>query len=391
MTIRLIVGLMCGLGLAVPITPAHAQAVEDYALSAATNLKLASYALAPEGAIWPRISAETAKAGGHDMKAAAAFLLKDAHSGEATSELAMAKAYDDVYTSAPARNTKEAANWYLLAAKDGSAEAASGLAHLYAGDDVSDGDYALAYQWTATAASLGDSYAVMAMAAIYSGDPKSTTFPGLIAQFQEEADHDDAQAQYALCWIYGDGIGVESDRDKAEAYCQQAADQGHAAAETRLGLMLLRKDPANAQAGLKWMQKGAEQGLPYSQSTYGAVLLQYLNPDLSTSQKLAEEQVAYNWQVLAANQGYGMAQMRLCEGALMTKSNDAAIKDVRQFYFWCGVSKATPYYAGQVTAYESYLTLNNPTFSLGTPYDNAETEEADARAKSWLDAHPSFH
>jgi TPR repeat protein len=57
---------------------------------------------------------------------------------------------------------------------------------------------------------------------------------GNIAQLQREAQEGDPDAQYNLAYIYENGIGVPKDESKALELYQQAANQGHPAAQTNL-------------------------------------------------------------------------------------------------------------------------------------------------------------
>ena len=55
-----------------------------------------------------------------------------------------------------------------------------------------------------------------------------------IAQLQREAQEGDPDAQYNLAYIYENGLGVPKDETKALELYQQAADQGHPAAQNNL-------------------------------------------------------------------------------------------------------------------------------------------------------------
>lgn len=58
-----------------------------------------------------------------------------------------------------------------------------------------------------------------------------------IAQLQREAQEGDPDAQYNLAYIYENGLGVPKDETKALELYQQAADQGHPAAQNNLEAM----------------------------------------------------------------------------------------------------------------------------------------------------------
>lgn len=58
-----------------------------------------------------------------------------------------------------------------------------------------------------------------------------------IAKLQREAQAGDPDAQYNLAYMYENGIGVPKNEVKALELYQQAADQGHSAAQNNLDVM----------------------------------------------------------------------------------------------------------------------------------------------------------
>lgn len=58
-----------------------------------------------------------------------------------------------------------------------------------------------------------------------------------IAQWQREAQAGDPDAQYNLAYLYENGLGVPKNEAKALELYQQAADQGHSAAQNNLDTM----------------------------------------------------------------------------------------------------------------------------------------------------------
>ena len=70
-------------------------------------------------------------------------------------------------------------------------------------------------------------------------------------------------AQDALGELHQLGThGYERDVHKAVAWATRAAEQGHAAAQSRLGRLLLAGEgvPRDAQLGIQWVRKAAQQG-----------------------------------------------------------------------------------------------------------------------------------
>lgn len=62
----------------------------------------------------------------------------------------------------------------------------------------------------------------------------STVTEDKIAQLQNEAQEGDPDAQYELAYHYENGLGVPKNETKALELYQQAADQGHSAAQDNL-------------------------------------------------------------------------------------------------------------------------------------------------------------
>jgi len=69
----------------------------------------------------------------------------------------------------------------------------------------------------------------------------STVTEDKIAQLQREAQAGDPDAQYNLAYMYENGLGVPKNEAKALELYQQAADQGHSAAQSNLNAMSLSK------------------------------------------------------------------------------------------------------------------------------------------------------
>lgn len=67
--------------------------------------------------------------------------------------------------------------------------------------------------------------------------PATTVSEDKIAQLQREAQKGDPDAQYSLAYLYETGLGVPKNEAKALELYQQAADQGHSAAQTNLDAM----------------------------------------------------------------------------------------------------------------------------------------------------------
>jgi TPR repeat protein len=65
----------------------------------------------------------------------------------------------------------------------------------------------------------------------------STVTEDKVTQLQREAQEGDPDAQYELAYHYENGLGVPKNEAKALELYQQAADQGHPAAQDNINAM----------------------------------------------------------------------------------------------------------------------------------------------------------
>jgi uncharacterized protein len=92
-----------------------------------------------------------------------------------------------------------------------------------------------------------------------------------LAEWQPLAEQGDANSQFGLGLLYGQGFGVPMDDEQALKWYGLAADQGHAEAQYKLGLMYQNGwgvEQSDATA-FKWMQASAEGGFADAQRALG--------------------------------------------------------------------------------------------------------------------------
>lgn len=65
----------------------------------------------------------------------------------------------------------------------------------------------------------------------------STVTEDKVTQLQREAQEGDPDAQYELAYLYENGVGVPKSETRALELYQQAADQGHPAAQDNIDAM----------------------------------------------------------------------------------------------------------------------------------------------------------
>jgi len=150
---------------------------------------------------------------------------------------------------------------------------------------------------------------------------------------KSEAEQGHATAQSNLGVMYAHGHGVKQDYDEAVKWYRKAAEQGLATAQSNLGVMYahghgVKQDYVEA---VKWYRKAAEQGDATAQSSLGGM---YYNGQ-GVTQNYTE---AAQWGRKAAEQGDATAQFNLGvlygNGEGVMKSGAAAA----EWYYKAGLS-----------------------------------------------------
>lgn len=90
----------------------------------------------------------------------------------------------------------------------------------------------------------------------------SADYEKALAEWQPLADAGDAEGQYGLGMMYGNGFGVDMNDDKAIEYYNLASAQGHADAQYKLGVMHQNGWglPMNEEEAAKIFRLAAETG-----------------------------------------------------------------------------------------------------------------------------------
>ncbi|WP_038053630.1 tetratricopeptide repeat protein [Thioalkalivibrio sp. ALJ1] len=157
----------------------------------------------------------------------------------------------------------------------------------------------------------------------YSGRGTTVDYDESIRWFARAADADHAGAHYYLGFLFATGKGTAPDPERSREHYTRAAELGHAQAQYWLGSHLAsgEQDPA---AGLKWLVKAAEQGLPAAQ--YYAGLLH------ENGQGTARDPAAAaRWYTEAAEQGYRHAQVGM---GRLHQNGRGVERDLVQAHVW---------------------------------------------------------
>jgi cell division protein FtsN len=163
-------------------------------------------------------------------------------------------------------------------------------------------------------------------------------YAGAIAAWRPLAEAGNADAQFNLGQAYRLGRGVPSDMAQAQIWFERAARQGHAQAETNLGLTMFQS--GQRQQAVPWLERAAERGDPRAQYYLGTA---HFNGDL----------VALDWP-----RAY----------ALMRRAADQGLPQARQ-----SLTQMEPHLSAQDrqrgTALAQEMAARAPATSSGAPID----------------------
>ena len=150
---------------------------------------------------------------------------------------------------------------------------------------------------------------------------------------RQAAEQGDAEAQYALGFMYATGEGVSKDEPEAVRWYRLAADQGYASAQYFLGVMYadgrgVSKDEAEA---VRWYRLAADQGYASAQYFLGIMYADGRGV-------LKDEAEAVRWYRLAADQGYANAQLVL--GIVYADGRGVSKDDSVLAHMWFNIAGA---------------------------------------------------
>ena len=303
----------------------------------------------------------------------------------------------------------EALDWYKKAVQQGSLDAATNIALMYADGIGVAKDPAQAIPWFLKAAEGGDANAQYNLALIYRrGDGIAQDLKESLHWLTAAADQNLLPALLDLAGFYmHPSDGTSADINRAIHYYEKAGDLGSSRAQAILGNIFaigMQGKPDYEQA-VKWYRKAAEQGLSDAQFGLGVqyALGQGVALDLQEALRLftaaaeqgqpgaqydlatmyeegkgtpADQSLAAHYYYLAADQGMPKAQFRL--GRLLA-SNKGSRSDQVSAFKWLTL-------AGN-SIKESSPILTDLRKSMSQP----EIAEAEREVDNWRIAHPENH
>jgi len=119
-----------------------------------------------------------------------------------------------------------------------------------------------------------------------------------LAEWQPLAEEGNADGQFGMGLLYGNGFGVPLDDDQALKWYLLAADQGHAEAQCNLAVMYVNGwgVPQSDEEAFKWYSLAAEQGVTPAQISLGNMY--------SVGFGVAQDNVqAHKWYTIASELG----------------------------------------------------------------------------------------
>jgi TPR repeat protein len=162
-----------------------------------------------------------------------------------------------------ARDDREAAKWYALAAEQGVPEAQFQYALMLIDGNFVKKDMQAAYALMQSAAEAGNRLAQFNFAQmLIQREPGGKGLEKAVSYYERAAKGRLADAQYAMSQIYANGVGGKP-RDEAEArkWLVLAARQGYDTAQLDLGTLLVdSRSERDEKEGFRWLRLAAEGG-----------------------------------------------------------------------------------------------------------------------------------
>ena len=164
---------------------------------------------------------------------------------------------------------KEGERWYDMAAEHADGELLYDIGMRYWFGILLQRNYDKAFRLFERGAGYGNAGALFMLGAMYCdgrGTPKNEE-KGLkligtaVENYTEAAEKGDIDAQCALGWIHGEGLGVPRDREKAMKWYLAAAGQGNANARFHLGEIYENGlgIPQDTEEAIKWYELAADR------------------------------------------------------------------------------------------------------------------------------------
>lgn len=272
-----------------------------------------------------------------------------------------------------AKDPAQALAWFRLAAEGGEAAAEYNLALVYARGEGTPQDYKESIRWLTAAADQNLVPALLDLAGycLHPPDGSPADVDRAIRYYEQAAALGDEHAPAILGNIYALGAPGKPDYAQAVKWYRMAADKGQREGEYGLGIRYAYGQgvPADLREARRLFTAAADQGLAQAQTNLAIMC------EEGRGAPVDRECAAHYFQ-LAADQGNTKAQFRL--GRLLA-GNKTAGTDRISAYKWLMLAQAS--------IKDSAPVLNDLRKSMS----EQEISQADREVDDWRIAHPENH
>lgn len=268
------------------------------------------------------------------------------------------------------KDAAQAVNWFQHAAEGGEASAQYNLALMYARGEGVPKDYHEAIRWLTAAADQNVVPAMLDLAEFSMRPPDPTLTQDVakaVKYYEKAADAGNVLAQVNLASIYSKGFEGKPDYAQAVMWYRKAAEQGDRDGQFGLAVCyaLGRGVPVDYEEARRWFTSAADQGQVQAQFDLGVIYEEGQGVP-------ADRDVAAHYYELAAEKGMGKAQYRY--GVLLARTKESRTDRVAA-YKWLMLA--------QDSIKESSPVLSDVRKSMSEP----EIAEAEREIDSWRLAH----
>jgi uncharacterized protein len=268
------------------------------------------------------------------------------------------------------RDSEQAVAWFRRAAEGGDASAQYNLALMYERGEGAPRDYKEAIRWLTAAGDQDLIPPLLALAEISLQPPNSTMTADVnkaMQYYERAANLGSAVAEVALGTIFSKGLQGKVDYDQAVGWYKKAADKGEPDGEFALGVSYAMGHgvPVDYTLARRWLGAAASQGQMEAQ--YDLAIICEEGDGAAPDRKLA----AHYYQ-MAADRGMAKAQYRF--GLLLAKSSPSS-NDKIAAYKWLMLA--------QESVKESSQALSDVKKSLSPQ----EITQAEQEVTNWRSTH----
>jgi len=140
----------------------------------------------------------------------------------------------------------------------------------------------------------------------------------------KEAHKGVADAQFVVALCFANGWDVAADKSVAKEWLLKSAEQGHAASQYELALLLQGKSDEPVAESIEWLRKSATEGFPPAEVLYSI----YCKDGVGMAPDPTE---AFRFCLRAAKRGYSPAPRR---AASMLEQGIGVDKNLEQAFYW---------------------------------------------------------